>query len=439
MAATQAELNDAVADAQRALADAKAEVTRAQQATIDAQTAQIAAEGAKRALENTINTQPRAQLLTSAEEFSGRDDENFDQFVTALNSSLTLAGIPNAQKHNYLRLKLKGSALIFYDRLPNTDRNDYANAITKLRDHYENPQHREIRGIEFDARNFEEGKETPREFLDALRLLAVKSFPEVERESRIRDRFVKGMPNKLKKKLLNAPTATSADDLVELLNKKLAIDKACPPDENLNAFNELNQTLQAQMSTALEELNKTRREIKSAQEELTSQVSSFNKNNNQNNRNSTNQSGNRNWNQGPRGQINQGRNRNQNQRQNGQNYQQLQQGWQQPPLKGWQQPPQQGWQNPQNYGYFPQQVDYSFAQIPAQQTQQALDPNAASFVPGNQSGGYQNFGNQQSNIRPRKNIYCYNCNGIGHLQRDCPSRPQPQRGTQIPYPELQKN
>ena len=129
MAATQAELNDAVADAQRALADAKAEVTRAQQATIDAQTAQIAAEGAKRALENTINTQPRAQLLTSAEEFSGRDDENFDQFVTALNSSLTLAGIPNAQKHNYLRLKLKGSALIFYDRLPNTDRNYYANAI----------------------------------------------------------------------------------------------------------------------------------------------------------------------------------------------------------------------------------------------------------------------------------------------------------------------
>ncbi len=81
-----------------------------------------AAEGAQHAL----NVQPRTQLMTPVEEFSGKDDEDYEQFLTALNSSLTLAGIPQDQRHNYLRLRLNGGALLYFERLPLATRADFA-------------------------------------------------------------------------------------------------------------------------------------------------------------------------------------------------------------------------------------------------------------------------------------------------------------------------
>ncbi len=82
---TEAQLNAAVARAEAAMA---------------------AAEGAQTALQNVMNNQPRAQLMTTVEDFSGKDDEDFEQFEQAPTSSLNLAGIPNGQRYNYLRLRL---------------------------------------------------------------------------------------------------------------------------------------------------------------------------------------------------------------------------------------------------------------------------------------------------------------------------------------------
>ncbi len=164
------------------------------------------------------------------------------------------------------------SALLYFDTLTQATRTNYGNAIQTLRDHYTNANQREIHAINFDARNYDEGKETPRDYVDAFRVLARKAFPANEQDARIRDKFIKGMPSKWKKKLLGQAANQTVDDLVDFINRRLAIDKACPPDDNLNAFSELNMALQKQMTEALHELNKTKDDIKSAQENLVFQV-----------------------------------------------------------------------------------------------------------------------------------------------------------------------
>ncbi len=215
-----------------------ATVAELQAAVQQALTARDSGTAAPTATQNAINNQPQAQLLTAVDQYSGRDTEVFEQFLAALSSNLTLAGIPDSQRHNYLRLRLKGSALLVYNRLDPAVRDDYNQAITALRAQYKNANNRQLRGIKFDARNYQEGKETPREYLDALRTLAEKAFADTERVARVRDRFVKGMTtNKLKKKLLNAPVTDAVDQLVDRLGKA---DKACPPDDRVNAVSELN-------------------------------------------------------------------------------------------------------------------------------------------------------------------------------------------------------
>ena len=135
-----------------------------------------------------------------------------------------------------------------------------------------NDNHREVHAITFDSRDYKEGKETPREYVDALRVLARKYFAVGEQDARVQDRFIRGMPNRLKKKLLTQGPDPTVDDLVDFLNMKLAIDKACPSGEHVNAFSDLNVAIQTQMTNALMELNKTRDEMKNAQHNLVAQL-----------------------------------------------------------------------------------------------------------------------------------------------------------------------
>ena len=90
-----AEAQQALADvnaAREAVAEARDEANlcrrEADDARQEARDAQNQALGATQAAINAQNNQPRSQLLTSVEEFHGRDDENFSHFANALSSSL---------------------------------------------------------------------------------------------------------------------------------------------------------------------------------------------------------------------------------------------------------------------------------------------------------------------------------------------------------------
>ena len=445
-----AEAQQALADvnaAREAVAEARDEANlcrrEADDARQEARDAQNQAVGATQAAINAQNNQPRSQLLTSVDEFHGRDDENFSHFANALSSSLILAGVPNNQRYNYLRLRLKGSALLFFERLAPNIRTDYDQAIIHLRRHYENDDKREVKGIEFDARSYKEGKETPAEFLDDLRVLAHRSFPEPEREARVRDRLIKGMPAKFRKKLLNAAPALDADQLVNLLNKKIAIDKACNADESLSAFSEINISLQSKVNEALEELTKTQKDLKQTQEALVQKSNTMDVQNfaqidqiapiNMQPRPQHFQ--NQNYRGGFRGGRGGPFNRGQGRR------------WPQMFPPQFMFPPAQfgypgyGFQapGPQNFTSYQRQnfnngQNQNFGQNFQSPMPNGFRPRGPRPPRGN---GNQYNGNQIRSSNP--NIQCYNCGEIGHTQSQCPTRQPAQRGAQIPYEQMPKN
>ena len=80
------------------------------------------------------------QPFVNLQPFKGTKGENLEEFFRQLTSCMKVAGIPDANRHTYLYLQLKGCALAFFDQLPQATREDYDNAVATLRERYKNGQ-----------------------------------------------------------------------------------------------------------------------------------------------------------------------------------------------------------------------------------------------------------------------------------------------------------
>ncbi|MEL7079647.1 MAG: DUF1759 domain-containing protein [Cyanobacteria bacterium J06582_2] len=197
------------------------------------------------------------QPFVNLQPFKGTETENLNEFLRQLESCTNIAGINDADRHRYLHLHLKGGALTYFDQLPQATRDDYDLAIAALRERYQNDQRIQLQKILFNARKMNKSEESAQDFLTDLQRLALEAFPDVlpraaaagrpavvaenrlqERNRRVREAFINGMPVKMKRYLMTLPEDTTIDDLCAKAASRMIVDLLYP-DEDDNAFNEV--------------------------------------------------------------------------------------------------------------------------------------------------------------------------------------------------------
>ena len=170
--------------------------------------------------------------------FKGDDPkEDFEAWIVQLRAAMAINEVPEDKKLNYLTLKLAGGAFTFFTQLKHPHNYSFENAVKALTNRYLNPNDSMMYKIEFRQRDFKVGKETVENYVAQLTKIANKAFPNKEQaRASIVDRFIEGMPKKIKKKCLMMldPTIQQLQDYV---SKILCIDDYCPGLEAAGAFN----------------------------------------------------------------------------------------------------------------------------------------------------------------------------------------------------------
>ena len=115
------------------------------------------------------------QPFVNLQPFKGTEKENFDDFLRQLENCTKVAGIPNAQRHRYLHLHLKGGALTFFDQQEAAVR-DYDAAVEALRNRYKNNQRVQLQKILFNSRKMKASDESSQDFLTELQRLALEAY-----------------------------------------------------------------------------------------------------------------------------------------------------------------------------------------------------------------------------------------------------------------------
>ena len=141
--------------------------------------------------------------------FTGNSNENFDEFENLLRAAIVVGQIDGANQPAFLKLNLSGGALRFYTGLPNATQANLENALTALRDRYNQTANSEFHRIRFNERKFDSTKESPEDYIVDLQKLALKAFQNIaavggapaidrgdERTRRVKEAFIQGMPIK---------------------------------------------------------------------------------------------------------------------------------------------------------------------------------------------------------------------------------------------------
>ena len=186
--------------------------------------------------------------------FTGASKDNFDEFERLLRAAINVGQIAGPQQAPFLQLNLSGGALNFYSSLAAAVRNDLDQALTALRNRYNQVANQEFHRIKFQERKFDSVKESPEDYIVDLQRLALRAFPNIpagaggappaidradERTRRVKEAFIQGMPIKYKKKLLKEPPERTVDDLGRIITKELWILSTYPDDSFPAAFQQL--------------------------------------------------------------------------------------------------------------------------------------------------------------------------------------------------------
>ena len=333
------------------------------------------------------------QPFINLQPFSGLESDNFNQFENPLRSCIGLAGVEEANRHLYLHLHLKGTALSFFDQLPEATRQNFDEALTSLRNRYVNPDRLESHKLKFTTRKYNASKETVHDFLTELQRMANLAFPDIvaraaadgnpavaaencanERNRRVKEAFINGLPNKLKKYLLTLPETNTVEDLCERAARRVMIDQQYPEDDGGSAFNELSSSQVDTLLASLAEIQKTQTAMRNENAKLAAEVKYL-----------------QNAHQNPTGQ------------QSWSGHHQQQPGNNQPQWWNWNSTP-------------PDWYTQHWLQQPQQQQQQG-----------------------ENNWTTYNQRFCNYCKMKGHTIQYCRKRPPPKRDQQVPFDRQPKN
>ena len=235
-----------------------------------------------------------AITTVSLNKFGGLPTENWEDFESLFRSTREIVNINGAQAADFLKIHLKDSALQYYHTLPNDVRADVNLCLVRLRDHFSNPNLREVHLIELENQKFDHKKQTPEQFLVKIQNLAKLAYPEAvnpavapvdpaldaaaenarveqanreneertrfhqrERQRQVRRLFIRSMPNWLRIKLLEKPEDTTVEDLCTQARKTLILHKLCPIDDwSRDAFSEINPSdLTVNLASAIADIS----------------------------------------------------------------------------------------------------------------------------------------------------------------------------------------
>ena len=244
-----------------------------------------------------------------------KTSENWPDFESLLRSLFNVGNIPNANRRLFLQLDLVDQALQFFRTLPQATRDDFDAAITALRNHYCNPNLRELHKIQLQNLKFDRKIGNPENFLVQVQIKATQAHPHPifspippanpqneqaeidrvqnaqnanqltlqnavnERHRRIKEIFTNAMPNFIKRKLLDQNETAAVQDLCTVTRRQMVFFELCPSDDwTRDAFHEVNSTLSENLIGALTKLTQQQDELKAQQTDLSNRINNLNLN-----------------------------------------------------------------------------------------------------------------------------------------------------------------
>ena len=207
-----------------------------------------------------------AQSTVSLTKNGGSSTDNWTDFELLFCSIVEVTGIADAQRVGFLKLHLKDSALQFFLTLDQNTRADLELTITALKNHFCNPNLKEIHHKNLENMKCNHKTESPEEFLVKFQNLALKVYPtpadlpvapvdahvpndqvrfdretrenqnrrnfsQMERERHIIRLFKKAMPNFIRLKHLEEPEDATIQELCTKARQKLILRELCPVDD----------------------------------------------------------------------------------------------------------------------------------------------------------------------------------------------------------------
>ena len=225
----------------------------------------------------------RLQLSINLQPFTGLESDNFNQFEKQLHCCTGLAAVDEGNRHLYLHLQLKGTALSFFDQFSEATRQYSHEALTSLRNRYVNPDRFESHKLKFTTRKYNASKKLQRmtnvAFPDIVARAAADSNPAVaaenhanERNCRVKEAFINGLPNKLKQYLLTLPETNTVEDLCERAARRIMIDQQYLEDHGGSVFNEHSSSQVDTLLASLAQIQKTQTAMRNENAKLAAEV-----------------------------------------------------------------------------------------------------------------------------------------------------------------------
>ena len=251
-----------------------------------------------------------AQSTVSLPKYGGCSTDNWTDFESLFRSIVEVTGIADAQRVGFLKLLLKDSALQFFHTLDQNTRADLELTITALKNHFCNPNLKEIHHINLENMKFNHKTESPEEFLVKLQNLALKAYPtpvdipvapvdgdvpndqdrfdretrenqnrrnfsQMERERHIIRLFKKAMPNFIRLKLLEEPEDATIQELCTEARQKLILRELCPVDDwSRDRFNEMSSENSEKFLTVLTKMSENQNSLEHRIDALTQKLNS---------------------------------------------------------------------------------------------------------------------------------------------------------------------
>ena len=251
------------------------------------------------------NAQPHVTLNP----FRGKSDEKWPDFETLLRALINVGNIAAGNQPQFLQLHLLDQALQFFTTLPQATRDNFGLSITALRNHYCNPNLRELHKLQLQNVKLDHNTGNPEDFLVQVQIEPTQAYPDPvfapipranppgdqgekdsvaaaqaanqvllnnavnERNRRIKEIFTNAMPNFIKRKLLDQNEAAAVQDLCTVARRQMVFFELCPSDGwSRNAFNEVSSSLSENIVGALTKLTQQQDQLKQQQTDLSNRI-----------------------------------------------------------------------------------------------------------------------------------------------------------------------
>ena len=414
-----------------------------------------------------------AQSTVSLPKYGGSSADNWTDFESLFRSIVEVTGIADAQRVGFLKLHLKDSALQLFHTLHQNTRADLELTITALKNHFCNPNLKEIHHINLKNMKFNHKTESPEEFLVKLQNLALKAYPtpvdipvapvdgdvpndqdrfdretrenqnrrnfsQMERERHIIRLFKEAMPNFIRLKLLEEPEDATIQELCTKARQKLILRELCPVDDwSRDGFNEMSSENSEKFLSVLTKMSENQNSLENRIDALTQKLNSPQQNSSNTYKDNEQQT----WQGNFRGRMYQNRgNRGYSNNHGYQNRNYQKQGW-------------NYYQNNQNRGRYGNNFNrgsyrgrnnfrsnnrgnfsnnYNNNSNNSNFQQQGYQSNETTINTGNSGGHIETTAFSQK--------VCYSCGYPNHTSRNCEARGKSStRGGQIPFNSQAKN